>query len=401
MPHTARTMERLPEEAAALRQALLDWYRVHQRDLPWRRSRDPYAIWVAEVMLQQTTVAAVIPFWHRFLEAFPTLSRLAEANETEVLKLWAGLGYYRRAKNLQLAARDLAARGESTVPSDPVVLRSLPGVGEYTAAAVASIAFGIPDAVVDGNVVRVLTRLTGATADPSRQPLRSRLREWAGELLDPAAPGEFNQALMELGATVCSPRAPRCGDCPWKDACIAHRTGTQESIPNLPARRESVTVVRGAVLVRKGDGVLLARIDEGEPNAGLWEFPSTIVHHGARDMGPAPKSWSPACEHVLHDGMAKRGFALERAGEVLARCRHAITHHRIEVYLLDASLAAQQRFDRTKRVWSPLDREPEVPLSAIGRKLWRLVTGPAETASGKLREKPRPSMRVDSPEGTR
>lgn len=394
-------MERLPEEAAALRQALLDWYRIHQRDLPWRRSRDPYAIWVAEVMLQQTTVAAVIPFWHRFLEAFPTLSRLAEADETEVLKLWAGLGYYRRAKNLLLAARDLAARGEPTLPADPVALRSLPGVGEYTAAAVASIAFGIPDAVVDGNVVRVLTRLTGATADPSRQPLRSRLREWAGELLDPAAPGDFNQALMELGATVCSPRAPRCCECPWKDACVACRAGTQERIPNLPARRESVAVVRGAVLVRKGDGVLLARIDEGEPNAGLWEFPSTIVHHGARDAGPRPKCWGPACEHAMRAGMEERGFALERVGEVLARYRHAITHHRIEVYLLDATLASRQRFDRTKRVWAALGREPEVPLSAIGRKLWRLVMAPADIASAKPRERPRPSMRADAPEKIR
>ncbi len=401
MPHTARTMERLPEKAAALRQALLDWYLIHRRDLPWRRSRDPYAIWVAEVMLQQTTVAAVIPFWQRFVEAFPTLARLADADEMEVLKLWAGLGYYRRAKNLQRAARQLVARGEAAVPADSGALRSLPGVGEYTAAAIASIAFGIPDAVVDGNVVRVLTRLTGATADPTRQPLRSRLRGWASELLDPAAPGDFNQALMELGATVCTPRAPLCGDCPWKDACIAHRAGTQESIPNLPARRESVAVVRGAVLVRKGDDVLLARIDEGEPNAGLWEFPSTIVHHGARDAGPVPKSWSPACQHALRDGMTRRGLALECSGEVLAHCKHAITHHRIEVYLLDATLASRRGFDRTKWVWAPLDREPEVPLSAIGRKLWRLAIAPAETTSTKLRERPRPSMRADSPERIR
>ena len=195
---------------ALLRERLLAFYDERKRDLPWRRTRDPYRIWVSEVMLQQTRVDTVIPYYRRWLERFPTVLALADADEEAVLGSWKGLGYYSRARNLHRAAQVVRDGHDGQVPSDPKDLRALPGVGEYTAGAVASIAFDLPEPVVDGNVRRVLARLHDL-ADPTP----AQLRALTTELLDRARPGDFNQGLLELGATVCTPRAPKCGSCPW------------------------------------------------------------------------------------------------------------------------------------------------------------------------------------------
>src|SRR5437764_9937338 len=203
-----------------IRRRLLAWFDRHRRDLPWRRDRDPYRVWVSEVMLQQTTVAAVVPYFQRFLAAFPTVTALAAADEQDVLRLWEGLGYYRRARHLHRAARLLAARGGS-FPRDPARLRGVPGMGRYTANAVLSQAFDRRLPILEANSQRVLCRLFGRTEDPRRGPLRRWLWRAAEEVLPRKRVGEFNQALMELGALVCTPQAPRCGGCPLRTKCRA------------------------------------------------------------------------------------------------------------------------------------------------------------------------------------
>ncbi|MGD2067554.1 MAG: A/G-specific adenine glycosylase [Gemmatimonadota bacterium] len=265
---------------ATIRHRLLTWYDAHARDLPWRRTDDPYAVWVSEVMLQQTRVNTVIPFWTRWMERFPTVAALADARLDDVLASWEGLGYYRRARLLHRAAARVRDRHRGELPRDVAGLRELPGVGEYTAGAVASIAFGRRVPAVDGNVRRVLARLHDL---PTPSP--AQLRERAARLVPPERPGDFNQALMELGATVCSPTSPRCGSCPLERVCRARALGVQEDRPRpqrrgrVPERRFGVAVARRVrnggptellVVKRPVDGML----------GGLWEFPTARLSDG-------------------------------------------------------------------------------------------------------------------------
>src|SRR5690349_6148043 len=214
---------------------LLEWYRAHRRDLPWRRTRDAYGIWVSEVMLQQTRVAVVVPYWERWMERFPGAAELAAAPLDDVLACWSGLGYYGRARNLHAGAREVVARYGGRVPGEAAELRTLPGVGRYTAGAIASIAFGRREPLVDGNVARVLARVYAVEEDVKSTAGQKRLWQLAGELVPDEAPGDFNQALMELGATVCTP-APRCEACPVAEACAARAAGRERELPVVGAR---------------------------------------------------------------------------------------------------------------------------------------------------------------------
>ncbi len=249
--------------------ALLAHFDATRRAMPWRETSDPYAIWVSEIMLQQTRVDTVIPYWERWLERFPTVEALAEAELDDVLKEWEGLGYYSRARNLHSAARVVRERFNGRVPAEPETLRELPGVGEYTAGAVASIAFDVPTPAVDGNVRRVLSRLYDLESATPAQ-----LRDLAAELVPGERPGDFNQALMELGATVCTPRSPACDACPVASWCQARKLGVQELRP-LPRERKAVPeeVVETAVIIRDDGAVLLVRRPEDGLLGGLWEFP--------------------------------------------------------------------------------------------------------------------------------
>lgn len=258
------------------RRRLLAWFEARARDLPWRKDTDPYRVWVSEVMLQQTRVEAVIPYYLRWMERFPTVELLATAPEEEVLGAWAGLGYYSRARNLHRAAQVVRERHGGRLPSDPQALRALPGVGDYTAGAVGSIAFRLPLPAVDGNVRRVLARLADEP-DPTATVLRS----WAGGLMDPERPGDFNQALMELGATICTPWKPACGVCPVSPACQARANGTQGERP-IPRRKGPVREASWGVAVLvagRGDAsrVLVRRRPSSGLLAGMWEFPSSEV----------------------------------------------------------------------------------------------------------------------------
>ena len=243
--------------ARAIREELTRWYEASKRDLPWRRTRDPYAIWISEIMLQQTRVAAVIPYFEKFLAAFPDPRSLARAPEQQVLAMWAGLGYYSRARNLQKAAQQM---GE-IFPRDYDSIRALAGIGDYTAAAIASIAFGLPHAAVDGNVRRVIIRLTNDE--------EADIAAGAEKLLDRADPGRWNQAMMELGATICLPREPLCAACPIALLCEAHRAGRQKQIPAKRVKSAPVRLTRTLLLIRARGRVLLAPSARVQESASL------------------------------------------------------------------------------------------------------------------------------------
>lgn len=253
------------------RRALLAWYRAQRRDLPWRRTRDPYAVWVSEAMLQQTRVDVATPYYERWLRRWPTVQELAAAGEEEVLAAWSGLGYYARARNLHRAAQAVVAGHGGRLPETLDGLRSLPGVGPYTAAAVGSIAFGLPAACVDGNVLRVVARVAGIRAAVTGR-VRSRIGALAQEWLDPASPGDWNQAMMELGATVCTPRRPRCGGCPVAAACRS-RDRDPESVPRKAPTAKAVPQEMQFAVVRRRGRVLLVRAPPGGLLGGLLALP--------------------------------------------------------------------------------------------------------------------------------
>ena len=258
------------------RERLLAWFQAGHRDLPWRQTRDPWAIWVSEIMLQQTRAASVVPYWKRFLDRFPTPAALAVAPLDELLSLWAGLGYYARARNLYRAAQQVVERHGGEVPSEPEAFRALAGVGAYTAGAVLSIAFGRSEPVLDGNVIRVFTRWDRLDADPKSPAMQRRLWARAGSLADGPLPGAVNQALMELGATLCAPRNPRCSLCPVRAGCAASAAGDAECYPRKSAVAARPREMLVAGLVLEGDGVWLARRPETGLLAGLWELPAVV-----------------------------------------------------------------------------------------------------------------------------
>lgn len=252
---------------------LLRWYAKHQRDLPWRRTSDPYAIWVSEIMLQQTQVATAKPYYERFLKKFPTAKELAEASLDDVLKLWEGLGYYARARNMHKAARLIVADCEGVLPSSAKELLKLPGIGKYTAGAITSIAFGLDEPVLDGNVVRVLSRLFRVRKNPKETTTQKKLWSLARQLVPEGEAGLLNQALMDLGATVCVPKQPRCSICPLHEVCEARRHDEQNELPFKGKRHPLPHYDLGVGIVWKGDRLLLAKRNLDGLLGGLWEFP--------------------------------------------------------------------------------------------------------------------------------
>lgn len=256
---------------------LVAWYDHAKRDLPWRRQRDPYAILVSELMLQQTQVKTVIPYFHRFLERFPTPQALAEAPQEQVLKAWEGLGYYRRARHLQAAAQQITEHHNGHFPQTKPEIDALKGVGAYTAAAVASIAFELPHACVDGNVIRVISRLFALDDDVGKTAVKKKLQALADELLHPHRPGDHNQAMMELGATVCLPKTPSCLTCPVSSFCTTQVRGDDPLLRPVKSKKPKPTRVdfQSMLLVHEGHMLLCLRPDEGLM-AGMWELPSQI-----------------------------------------------------------------------------------------------------------------------------
>jgi len=299
-----------------IRPALLAWYRAQRRDLPWRRTRDPYAIWVSEIMLQQTRVETVIPFYERFLDKFPTVDALASADEEDVLAAWSGLGYYRRARGLQAAASIVAREHSGTFPDHPTELRALPGIGEYTAAAIASIAFGREAAAVDGNVVRVLARIHGLRGTRDSARLKSDVTRLAHALARGPAPGDWTQALMELGAMICLPR-PKCEECPVARACDAHRSGDASRYPEPARKPEPLAAVEVLLLARRGRSIYL---EKAATKTGItWTLPSVTTRESAASLGFKP------------------------LGEPLTSFRHRTYAHDLRIEVLAATASRSRR----------------------------------------------------------
>lgn len=359
----------LPEPAVRrrLRSRLLAWFSRHHRDLPWRHSRDPYRIWVSEVMLQQTQVVTVIPYFDRFLRAFPTLSDLAAAEVQDVLRLWEGLGYYRRARDLHQAARRLAAEHDGRIPDDPEALRGLPGLGRYTLGAVLSQAFDRRLPILEANSLRVLCRLFGITDDPRRGPAHRWLWKLAEVLLPMRRVGEFNQALMELGALVCTPAAPRCPDCPMAADCTARRLGLQAEVPLRATLPRTVEVQEAAVVVRRGDRVLLARRPESGRWAGLWEFP-----HGPLRPGEAHEEGAARLLGELTGLHAS-------LGPELMTVRHGVTRYHITLVCFEARYrkGVFRSSFYPQGSWIEPARLQDYPVSAAQRRLAQALTEPA------------------------
>jgi A/G-specific adenine glycosylase len=297
---------------------LLTWYDQVRRDLPFRRTRDPYAIWVSEVMLQQTQVSTVLPYFERWMQRFPNVSALAGASEDDVLHAWQGLGYYSRARSLRRAAQAVVERFSGELPKSVAELLSLPGVGPYSAGAIASIAYARRVPVVDGNVIRVLCRLFALEGDPGRTPLKHELWRIAGELVPDVRPGDYNQALMELGALVCTPRKPSCSSCPLAGPCQAYASGRQELLPQLPERPLATEVRMAAALVFRRGRVAVVKLAQTAPRwAGMWQFPAV-------ELGRNEKA-SAAAERAARElaGLSARAEA------AVAQVKHSVTRYRI------------------------------------------------------------------------
>jgi A/G-specific adenine glycosylase len=347
-----------PELSAArradLRIRLLDWYGRHRRDLPWRRTRDPYRIWLSETMLQQTRVETVIPYYERFAARFPDAASLADADEQEVLKLWEGLGYYSRARNLKRAAVSLVRDHGGALPRDPEALAALPGIGRYTQGAIRSIAWDEAVPIVDGNVRRVLSRWLA-------RPALSEREQWelAAQLVQGERPGDFNQALMELGATICTPRNPRCLLCPVREPCAAVATGRPEAFPAPRPRAAPREVQAVAGALRRGGRWLLLRRPSRGLLGGLWELPSGDD------------------EHALLAELASRTGLRAGAGSELGSVRHVFTHRALALRVI----ALEPRGGRLRRDcaadarWCTRAQIDALPLSRLMHKAIALLGG--------------------------
>jgi A/G-specific adenine glycosylase len=354
---------------------LLRWYDRHRRSLPWRETRDPYAIWVSEIMLQQTQVKTVIPYFERWMARFPTVCALATAAEDDVLHAWQGLGYYSRARSLKRAAELVLERFQGELPRAPEDLRALPGVGPYSAGAIASIAFGERVPVVDGNVIRVLTRLFGLRGDPTRAPLKAELWRRAEGLVPRKRPGDFNQALMELGATVCTPEAPGCDACPLAAACEARARGMTSVLPDLPPRAKPTEVAMvAAVVERRGRVLVLKRPADAARWPSMWQFPSVEL-----EPREAPER---GAERAVRQTLR----TTVQCGELLGSVRHSVTRYRITLRVYRCRVrndeAAKPPIGQAKFVAAA--ELAELAMPAAHRRIARLLEDPLLRATANL-----------------
>ncbi len=341
---------------SALQKTLFQWYKKNARDLPWRKTRDPYRIWISEIMLQQTQVDTVIPYYERWLQRFPDLHSLSKAPLSDVLALWAGLGYYRRARMLHAAAGKICEHHSEQMPSNPEALQKLPGIGRYTAGAIASIAFEKKTPVLDGNVIRILTRIFGIPDDTAKPTSIKGLWDLAEALLPEKDIGDFNQALMELGATVCYPQNPQCKMCPVSSLCKAHAEGRETFYP-VKSNREKLEKIRSfALVLKKSESVLLQRQPEKARWGGLWMFP---FWEKKEHLFKAVKSASSAPEKWLS-------------------LRHGFTKYLVslDVYLCTAEKKSASSFaSKGDLQWVPISRLCDYALPAPHRKIAQALSG--------------------------
>ncbi len=390
-----------PSGAGAKRvvDALLAWFAANARDLPWRRTRDPYAIWVSEIMLQQTQVKTVIPYWERWLRELPTIAALADTAPEKIHKLWEGLGYYTRVRNMQKAAQMIVEKHHGRFPENFNDILALPGIGRYTAGAIASIACNQPAPILDGNVIRVLTRLHGITENPREKKTNARLWKLAEELVMQAAPqsprssrreeahsksrngqslltsaatnenacSHLNQSLMELGALVCTPRSPQCGICPVNKSCVARKQNSQEQLPNL-GKREAATARRFIAFVAERRGKFLVRQrPAGVVNAHLWEFPNVELGEGGARQSSARRSEVVERRRARSDAPYHPGDFRLTSPAPLCIIKHSITRYRITLEAWRAKLTNSSA--KTAGVWLTRRQLHQLAFTSAHRKI--------------------------------
>ena len=352
---------------------MLDWFATAARDLPWRRTLDPYAIWVSEIMLQQTQVKTVIPSWERWLRELPDVAALAAAPEQRLLKLWEGLGYYTRVRNLQKAAQQIVAEHAGLFPRDFDAVLALPGVGRYTAGAISSIAFNAAAPILDGNVIRVLARLFAIDGNPRDRATNEQLWQLATGLVEAAAASQLstlnsqllfsgpcsalNQSLMELGATVCTPQNPQCPQCPVRAHCIAHREGRVDELPNLGPRATTTSREFHTFVVERDGKFLVARRRAGIVNAGLWEFPNLEV----TEQRAAPAA------------SLKQLLQIAARCEPLGEIKHSITRYRITQSAFRVRIKTPSATTDAHARWLSLAELHTLPFTSAHRRLLSLV----------------------------
>ncbi|MBI4208337.1 MAG: A/G-specific adenine glycosylase [Deltaproteobacteria bacterium] len=349
--------------ALKIRKGLIQWYRKHRRDLPWRQNKDPYRIWLSEVMLQQTQVDTVIPYYHRFLKRFPTVQSLAKAPLDDLLARWSGLGYYSRARSLHRAAQIVVNEKKGEWPSDLEGWMRLPGIGRYTAGAILSIAFEKRVPILDGNVMRVLCRLFALDGDPRAEPLNSRLWKLAEEILPRKNLGDFNQSLMELGAMVCTPVSPQCLLCPCRSLCKAFASGDVERFPRPKKQASTLHVQMAAAAVRMNGKFFLQKRREGEVLGGLWEFP-VVEFKGRKNL-----------ESQLQKELSQKFLGPFLSSQHRGAVQHSIMNRRlkVDVYEFDWPMGRVAESNEGSQ-WFELKDLKKIPISSLHRKIAQVVS---------------------------
>ena len=342
-----------PGKKALFQQQLLSWYSEHARNLPWRDHVDPYAIWVSEIMLQQTRVETVLPYFKSWMQAFPTLSVLARAAEQEILNAWEGLGYYGRARNLHRAAKEVVNVHGGILPRDMRALRALPGIGRYTAGAIASIAFGMNEPVLDANVKRVYARIFDLSLAVNSSKGEKWLWQVATDNLPDKQAGIFNQALMDLGATICLPKSPICRQCPVREFCSSYTKGIQGLRPVVNPRKETPHHIQAAGAILRAGSVLLAKRPSKGLLGGMWEFPNGRV--------------LSAAEEGLTSVLLSEYNLIVRPISRLQPVKHAYTHFKVTVHPFLCELVSHD--NRDNLMWVELDRLDEYPMGKVDRTI--------------------------------
>ncbi|QDV18531.1 putative A/G-specific adenine glycosylase YfhQ [Gimesia panareensis] len=386
------------------RRGLLTWYAAHQRDLPWRNVNDPYKVWISEIMLQQTVVAAVIPYFEKFMDRFPDVETLASAEESDVLQYWEGLGYYSRARNIHKAARVVAEELNGVFPKDVGALQALPGIGRYTAGAICSFAFDQRAPIVEANTLRLYSRLIGLDEDPRSKSGQEQLWEFAELILPRKEPGTFNQALMDLGSLVCTPQSPGCAECPVSACCEAFLTQRQHQIPVPKARPEITPLTDASIAVFDGEKVLIRQRTAGERWAGLWDFPrftleelngtphpkasrkktagqkssraqSLFADREEQDGGAAeiPEGLSAALIPRLESYVREQSGVTASVRRFAKEIRHSVTRYKIRLLCFIAESELSEEMESSEYQWVSVCELEAYPLSVTGRQFAQLL----------------------------
>ncbi len=360
------------QELASLRRRLNHWFKSQGRPLPWRMTRDPYKIWISEIMLQQTTVKAVVPYYERFIGRFPTVAELAAATEEEVLQYWEGLGYYSRGRNLRKAAIVIQREFASEFPKKLSELKSLPGIGRYTAGAIRSFAFDLPAPIVEANTLRLYCRLLNYSGDPRSRDGEKTLWSFAETLQPKREAGKLNQALMELGSQICTPASPDCESCPLTIHCQAFAAQNQEGVP-LKKRRPKVTqTVEATIAIRSEDQYLVRQRQSGERWEGMWDFirfPVESISHKQKLTKPAIQTLSAEALNKLSTDSVNINVRLELKTEI----RHSVTRYRIRLICLHATIDSIPKSLPENTQWATLEQLAELPMPKTGREFANLL----------------------------